>query len=148
MTATLRTNGQVRKNLASQFDRLDGILDGLADGLYNVNFSPDGSKFVAGGLEKCWFLWKTGEPKPSLRFAEHPDYVYSVTFNPKGTRIASIGFGGNLFITDDAGKKLHQQKLEGLGAAYALAYSPDGTEVAVASTDQRLVIVKLPAAAQ
>jgi hypothetical protein len=33
MTATLLTNGQVRKNLASQLDRLDGILDGLADGL-------------------------------------------------------------------------------------------------------------------
>src|SRR6267378_2917207 len=27
------TNGQVRKNLASQLDRLDSILDGLADGL-------------------------------------------------------------------------------------------------------------------
>ena len=34
MTATmLMTNGQVRKNLASQLDRLDSILDGLADGL-------------------------------------------------------------------------------------------------------------------
>jgi hypothetical protein len=33
MTATLSTNGQVRKNLASQLDRLDGILDGLSDGL-------------------------------------------------------------------------------------------------------------------
>src|SRR5947209_14761612 len=33
MTATLLTNGQGRKNLASQLDRLDGILDGLADGL-------------------------------------------------------------------------------------------------------------------
>ena len=33
MTATMMTNGQVRKNLASQLDRLDSILDGLADGL-------------------------------------------------------------------------------------------------------------------
>jgi hypothetical protein len=33
MTATMITNGQIRKNLASQLDRLDSILDGLADGL-------------------------------------------------------------------------------------------------------------------
>jgi hypothetical protein len=30
---TTNANGQTRKNLASQLDRLDGILDGLADGL-------------------------------------------------------------------------------------------------------------------
>src|SRR4051812_1741226 len=29
----MTTNGQLRKNLASQLDRLDGILDGLAEGL-------------------------------------------------------------------------------------------------------------------
>src|ERR1700681_350832 len=35
MTATMptSTNDSPRKNLASQLDRLDGILDGLADGL-------------------------------------------------------------------------------------------------------------------
>ena len=34
MTATMMmTNGRVRKNLASQLDRLDSILDGLSDGL-------------------------------------------------------------------------------------------------------------------
>ena len=30
---TTTTNGQVRKTLASQLDRLDSILDGLSDGL-------------------------------------------------------------------------------------------------------------------
>jgi hypothetical protein len=33
MTKTLEMNGPVRKTLASQLDRLDGILDGLSDGL-------------------------------------------------------------------------------------------------------------------
>ena len=31
---TTTTNGQVRKTLASQLDRLDSILDGLSDGTY------------------------------------------------------------------------------------------------------------------
>jgi hypothetical protein len=33
MSKTLETNGQTRKTLASQLDRLDGILDGLSEGL-------------------------------------------------------------------------------------------------------------------
>ena len=33
MTKTLETNGQTRKTLASQIDRLDSILDGLSEGL-------------------------------------------------------------------------------------------------------------------
>jgi hypothetical protein len=33
MSKTLETNGQPRKTLASQLDRLDGILDGLSEGL-------------------------------------------------------------------------------------------------------------------
>ena len=33
MTKTLEMNGTTRKTLASQLDRLDGILDGLSEGL-------------------------------------------------------------------------------------------------------------------
>ena len=33
MSKTLETNGQTRKTLASQLDRLDSILDGLSEGL-------------------------------------------------------------------------------------------------------------------
>src|SRR5439155_25922717 len=33
LTMTTTTNGQVRKTLASQLDRLDSILDGLSEGL-------------------------------------------------------------------------------------------------------------------
>jgi hypothetical protein len=33
MTTKIESNGQVRRTLASQLDRLDGILDGLSDGL-------------------------------------------------------------------------------------------------------------------
>ena len=33
MSMTLETNGQTRKTLANQIDRLDSILDGLSEGL-------------------------------------------------------------------------------------------------------------------
>jgi hypothetical protein len=39
MTTTMQTNssnGQVRKTLATQLDRLDAILDSLSDGLNDV----------------------------------------------------------------------------------------------------------------
>jgi hypothetical protein len=35
---TTMSNGQVRKSLASQIDRLDAMLDGLADGLSDVAY--------------------------------------------------------------------------------------------------------------
>jgi hypothetical protein len=35
---TTMSNGQVRKSLASQIDRLDTMLDGLADGLNDVAY--------------------------------------------------------------------------------------------------------------
>ena len=36
MMSTTTTNGRVRKSLAEQIDRLDSILDGLADNLNDV----------------------------------------------------------------------------------------------------------------
>jgi hypothetical protein len=36
MSKTLETNGQTRKTLASQLDRLDSILDGLSEGLHQA----------------------------------------------------------------------------------------------------------------
>jgi hypothetical protein len=48
MTTTTTTNGQVRKTLASQLDRLDSILDGLSDGL-NGAVAPA----VEGAVERA-----------------------------------------------------------------------------------------------
>ena len=36
MSTTVEINGQTRKTLASQIDRLDSILDGLSEGLDDV----------------------------------------------------------------------------------------------------------------
>jgi len=36
MTTTTPTNGQMRKTLASQLDRMDQMLDGLSEGLNDV----------------------------------------------------------------------------------------------------------------
>src|ERR1700730_1502167 len=72
MTATLRTNGQVRKNLACPRDRLDGILNGLADGLndaqslWSMDASqsalrpPAGCKDGASSAETCAGRTKQG----------------------------------------------------------------------------------------
>src|SRR5262245_18586449 len=48
MTTTTTTNGQVRKTLASQLDRLDSILDGLSDALNEAVASA-----VEGAVERA-----------------------------------------------------------------------------------------------
>jgi WD40 repeat protein len=119
------------------------LREGITDGLYNLELSPDGSKFVAGGLAKTWLLWPMGQPKPAGAFPGHSDHIYRVAYNPQGNRVATLGYAGTLMIWDESGKVLAQQSLP-VKAAYSLDYSPDGKELAIATSDPRVLIVTVP----
>jgi WD40 repeat protein len=122
--------------------------EGIADALYSIEFSKDGSKLLSCGLAKTWQVWNIGEDKPAQTVTGHSDHVYRAAYNPAGTRIATIGYSGALFIWDAAaGTSLHNQALP-VKAGYSLAWSPDGKELAVATADNRLLLVAVPGAAQ
>ncbi|MGO9922109.1 MAG: WD40 repeat domain-containing protein, partial [Isosphaeraceae bacterium] len=75
----------------------------------------------------------------------HPDDVYAVVFSPDGKKLASIGYGGNLFVWDAAAAKaLYHQRVAPDTMAYGLAFSPDGKQIAVAASDNKGYILKLP----
>jgi hypothetical protein len=62
--------------------------------------------------------------------------------------VATIGYSGALFIWDAAaGTSLHQESLP-VKAGYSLAWSPDGKELAIATSDNRLLLLPVPSAAQ
>jgi WD40 repeat protein len=122
--------------------------EGIVDALYSIEYSKDGSKLLTCGLAKTWQVFNVGEDKPAQTVTGHSDHVYRACYNPAGNRVATIGYGGSLFIWDAAaGTSLHNQSLP-VKAGFSLAYSPDGKELAVATSDNRVLLVAIPAGAQ
>ena len=120
---------------------------GITDGLYSVDWAPDGKRFAAAGLAKTWLLWDASQDAPAKTVSGHSDYIYQVRFHPKGTRVATLGYAGTLIVWDLEGKKLYEQKLP-VKAAFSLAWTPDGKELVIGTSDPRVLVLSLPSQAQ
>ena len=120
----------------------------VSDALYSVDFSPDGSKIIAGGLGKTWHLWNTGEDAPLKTVPGHSDHIYRTLFNSAGTRIATLGYAGNFMVWNAAdGNQLFAQQLP-VSTTYSFAYAPDGKSVAFGTIDNKVILFTLPPSAQ
>ena len=69
------------------------VLEGHADRVFSIAFSPDGERLVSASLDSTLKLWdpETGIAVATLR--GHLDKVYGVAWSPHGKRIASCGTG-------------------------------------------------------
>jgi WD40 repeat protein len=124
------------------------VKEEITDGLYSIEYSADGAKLLTGGIDKTWQVWNTGEDKPLATVTGHTDHVYRATYNPTGTRVATIGYAGNVMIWDTASNgQLYAHKLP-VKAGYFVAWSPDGRELAIATNDNRVLLLDVPASAQ
>jgi WD40 repeat protein len=66
-------------------------------------------------------------------------------FSPDGRKLASAGYGGNIYVWDVAtAKPLFHQQVAQYTMTYGLAWSPDGKELAVAASDNKAYLLKLP----
>jgi WD40 repeat protein len=146
--ATASADKTIRLWNAADGKQIKELKEGIVDALYSIEFSKDGQKLLSCGLAKTWQVWNAGEDKPAQTVTGHSDHVYRACYNPAGNRIATIGYGGNLFLWDAAaGTGLHNQALP-VKAGFSLAYAPDGKELAVATSDNRLLLVAIPGGAQ
>jgi WD40 repeat protein len=146
--ATASADKTVRLWNAADGKQLKEFKEGIVDALYSIEFSKDGKRLLSCGLAKTWQSWNVGEDKPAQTVTGHSDHVYRASYNPAGNRIATIGYGGHLFVWDAAaGTSLHNQALP-VKAGFSLAYAPDGKELAIATSDNRLLLVTIPAGAQ
>jgi WD40 repeat protein len=68
-----------------------------------------------------------------------------VAFSPDGKKLASAGYGGNLYVWEVAtAKALFHQQIAPYTMTYGLAWSPDGKQLAVAASDNKGYLLKLP----
>lgn len=137
----------IRYWAASSGRQVRVVEDQITAGLYNLDISPDGGLLITGGLSKVWKLWKTGDETPLASGDGHQGHIYCVEFNPAGNRVATLGYGGQVIVWDTSGNQLFSETLP-VKSGYSLAYSPDGKELAIATSDNRLLLIDIPKGAQ
>lgn len=110
------------------------------DGVYALQFSPDGATLLSGGKDgnvNYWYF-STGELLNLVSDSAGP--VYGISFSPKDQALAVTGWHPSSANADleilNARTGQMIRRLEEPGQVVCLAYSPDGATLATAGTDQ------------
>ena len=113
--------------------------------VYSIAFNPDGSRLASGSVDKTIRIWNVADGKEMHKLDGHPDDIYVVAYSRDGRRLASVGNAGNLFVWDASeAKPLFHQHVAPNVLTYGLAWSPDGSHLAVAASDNKVYILKMP----
>jgi len=115
-------------------------LEGHAEPVYAVAYSPDGRWLLSGSFDKRVKLWDRATATARRTFADHTQMVLAVAVSHDGRQLASSGLDKIIMLSDmpAAGP---MAELSGLSeGAGRLAVSVDGKSLAVADGGKRIVV--------
>jgi len=110
------------------------------DGVYSLQFSPDGTTLVSGGKDGSVRFWYGGTGELLNFVSNSMGPIFGVNFSPRDRGLATTSWhptsaNADLQILDSkTGKPMH--RFDEPGQVVCLAYSPDGATLATAGTDQ------------
>jgi len=106
------------------------VLEGHAEQVSCVAFSPDGRRLASGSWDFSIRLWDIETGACLRTFEGHGSRVFSVAFSPDGWRLASGNYDSTARLWDaETGACL--RAIGHTGLVNAVAFSPDGLRLAV-----------------
>ncbi|MDK2972062.1 MAG: hypothetical protein PWP23_1817 [Candidatus Sumerlaeota bacterium] len=105
------------------------IFDGFGDGVYDISFSPDGTRLLTSSLDHTAVTWDVTTGKKLLTL-EHPENVLAGVFSPDGRYLLTACADRNWRVFDAGSGELLRMALNPDAYLHDIAISPDGTIVA------------------
>jgi WD40 repeat protein len=121
-------------------------LDGQADLVRAIRFSPDGKRLAVAGGPSGRFgeirIWDVASAKPRLlsTIHGHSDTILAIAFSPDGSTIASASYDKLVKLWDVSTTKQIKSLKEHSDAVYAVAFMPDGKRLVSAAGDRTVKV--------
>ncbi len=119
-------------------------LEGHANEVRGLAFSPDGKRLAAAGGHPGQFgeikLWDAATGKEIKTWRGHRDNIFALAFSPDGTKLATCSYDKLIKLWDAAtGEEIKTLK-DHTDSVFTIAFSPDGKWLASGAADRTVKI--------